>query len=177
MKPASLFILFFFGYIPATVAGFETRKFQPMGSLGVQVMSAYVLEHDIGYNVYGFEAGFNLKLAASENTNLSIEPVFGIGCATPTMDIRKVERLAQSVDVAFLIRHRERRVHLGFGWVSGFTNISYDYFYWGYFGITGRFGVQISKDILLEAKGNMQLGPSFYEGKFVAGLSLIWLKS
>src|SRR5690606_24729569 len=104
--------------------------------------------------------------------NLSVEPIFGIGRATSSFNVIKSDRYTQSFDVALIARQKIHKFELGLGWVSGLTNIPYDYTYFGPLGVTGRFGYQIYQNIILEAKANVQFIEE--ESKIVFGLNLIW---
>ncbi len=150
------------------------KPFNPKFSLGANLTGVSTLDQSYGYVVYSIEAGYNLALIKKRTFNLSLEPTFGLGTATRRFNIFKSEGFAQSLDLALIARQKIRQVSVGFGWISGFTNITGDYMYWGYYGLTGRLGVQINPTFMVEAKGNLQW--AFEDVKAVAGLSLIWLK-
>lgn len=120
------------------------------------------------------ELGYTISLVKRKTFNFSIEPVLGIGRATASFNIFKSDRNAQSLDLALIARKKIGKVVVGYGWISGFTNINRDYLYWGYLGLTARLGFQIHPNFLIEGKGNLQMADM--ESKAVAGLSLIWLK-
>lgn len=150
------------------------KPFNPKFTLGANLTGTTTLDQTFSYHVYSIEAGYNLALIKKRTFNLSLEPTLGLGLASKSLNVFKSEAFAQSLDLALIARQKIRAVSVGFGWISGFTNISGDYMYWGYYGLTGRLGVQINPYFIVEAKGNLQW--AFEDVKAVACLSLIWLK-